>query len=182
MSTRLELYERIKRFRDAGFVYREIGDIMGLSRSYVAEIYVDPDGSGLKKRHQRQMMLDGGECDLCSKPTKGDPRTGRPTRCRSCIIAQGSANQIWTRERVIDAMQDYAKQYGTQPSARDWNPTQARNDYRDDLAERFYEDGCWPNVSTVQDLFGSWNSAIIEAGFTPLKAGHKHVDKVRRAA
>jgi hypothetical protein len=93
--------------------------------------------------------------------------------CGECAREVGT---VWTRERIIDAIQDYATEYGRPPSAREWNPQMAVATYRDDIAERFYEDGCWPSATTVQKVFGRWNAAIEAAGFTPLRPGAKYVD------
>ncbi len=84
--------------------------------------------------------------------------------------------RLWTHDTIIDAIRDYADQYGRPPGARDWNPSMARANYRDDIAERFYNDNCWPHTNTVQRIFGKWNTAIKAAGFTPVVAGHKYVD------
>lgn len=79
----------------------------------------------------------------------------------------------WTRERVIEAIQDYAHQYGRTPGAQDWNVAMARANGRPDLVERFYDDACWPHTATLLYVFGSFNAAIAAAGFEPRKPGKR---------
>jgi hypothetical protein len=104
-------------------------------------------------------------CRHCGKPLKHR----KHTLCLECI-------RIWTPDRILDAIRDYADRYGHPPAAQDWNPPLAITKYRDDIAERFHEDGCWPTATSVQYYFGSWNAAIHAAGFTPLAPGHKYSD------
>lgn len=67
-------------------------------------------------------------------------------------------------------MREWARLYGRQPSSRDWSPAQARRGGRPDVVAIF-EAGDWPHSSSVSHLFGSWNAAIVAAGFTPRRSG-----------
>jgi hypothetical protein len=82
--------------------------------------------------------------------------------------------KLWDRERVIDAIQEYARIYGHPPTAVCWNVGMAKAKGRVDLVERFYEDACWPHTNTVLTYFGSWVHAIAAAGFEPLLPGHHY--------
>lgn len=83
---------------------------------------------------------------------------------------------IWTKPRIIDAIKDYADQYGRPPGAADWNPAMARGIGHPEIADRFYADEIWPTTTPVVKQFGSWNKAIKAAGFTPLPVGRKRGD------
>ena len=79
----------------------------------------------------------------------------------------------WSRERCIEAAQEWHRRYGTPPGARHWNLSMARGNGRADLIERFRADGCWPHYSTITNLFGRWNSFVEAAGFQPLQQGQR---------
>lgn len=172
--TRSERVVEIRRLIAAGHTHAAVAEIMGLSRSTVRNYIYDP--SGLKNRTRKDSYRK--PCPDCGRLMDGSNGRGPNSskHCRSC--APNHHSRIWTREMIIDCIRDFADKYGKPPGARDWNPPDAISDYRDDIAERFHEDGCWPYVDTVQRLFGSWNAAIEAAGFKPLKPGHKYSDRL----
>lgn len=163
--TREQRIAQIIPMRRQGMKLREIAERLDLSVSYVGSIISDADGS---KSAQRRVGY-GGTCRVCGARTDGS--NGKAKAPTLCSRHAGEHRRVWTRERIIDCFRDYVDQYGQPPSARDWNPTMAKNDGRDDIAQRFYADGCWPNVSTVQEVFGSWSSGIRAAGFQSRKVG-----------
>jgi hypothetical protein len=170
MSSRAEKAKIAAQLRSHGLVLREIAEHLGISISYAQGLVADPDGTKERARRQRYRQ----PCPGCGRLMDGsNGRSRSPKHCHRCAP---KAATIWTRERIIDAIQDYAEQYGRPPSATEWSPHAAIRVYRDDIAERFYEDGCWPSTVIVQTRFGSWNAAIAAAGFSPLKTGHKHTD------
>lgn len=86
---------------------------------------------------------------------------------------------VWTREAIIEAIQDWAAKHdGQPPSATEWNPSDCR--YSAELSaaragawlERVadFEGGEYPWTGTVVKKFARWNDAIKEAGFTPRRA------------
>ena len=79
----------------------------------------------------------------------------------------------WTPERIVLAVQTYAQVYGEPPTADAWHPAHARKDGRPYLAQRFYDDGCWPAHKTVFRVMGSWNAALEAAGFEPNPIGRR---------
>lgn len=61
--------------------------------------------------------------------------------------------RLWTREKVIAAIQRFAAEHGRPPRAVDFKSS--------------------PSASTVQGLFGSWTAGLRAAGFEPLPAKRK---------
>lgn len=57
----------------------------------------------------------------------------------------------WTRERVIAAIQEWAREHGEPPRSLEWRRATP----------------AFPHDATVKRLFGSWNAAIAAAGFEP---------------
>lgn len=98
--------------------------------------------------------------------------------------ADGDIREPITQQDIVDAIRDWVMVYGAIPSARDWNPSQARSQGRDDIADRFYADNCWPWQYTVNRVFGTWSAAIRAAGYTPRRVGErgKAVPRIEAAA
>lgn len=85
----------------------------------------------------------------------------------------------WTRETVLDAARRWHAKNGEPPRSSDWDPTRMRM-----LADRLREKtrewelrastfniGDYPSRRTVNELFGSWNRMIEEAGYVPRAPG-----------
>lgn len=70
----------------------------------------------------------------------------------------------WTRERILQALEDWTEQHGEPPTVLDWSPTLARANGHPEQAERFERDGCWPLSQRVIEAFGSWNAALTGLG------------------
>lgn len=85
----------------------------------------------------------------------------------------GVAKGYWTRERIVEAVHEWATRFGEPPTANAWNPAA----YRFAKDERYaaYHSGTYPCLSTVRDRFGRWSDMLREAGFMP------HLPKGRRA-
>jgi hypothetical protein len=76
---------------------------------------------------------------------------------------------VWTREIILDRIREWNECYGEPPACPDWDPWKARHVLHDeDRALRFEAAGdYWPWFTKVVKVFGSWNAAIVEAGFRP---------------
>jgi len=61
---------------------------------------------------------------------------------------------LWSKDDIILAMWEWHEEHGRQPFWKDWVRADANH----------------PASFTVHTIFGSWNEAIIEAGFTPYEA------------
>lgn len=76
--------------------------------------------------------------------------------CRECA---GPHYRMWTREAILCAVQEWADAHGgVPPSANDWFRERARG-------------GPVPNISVVLRVLGTWNQAIIAAGYEPHAIG-----------
>ena len=98
-----------------------------------------------------------------------------PARAHSRGQMSGHAPIAWTRDAVILAIQQWARENHAPPAQADWNPYRARVHLRDEERARRFErgraEGAWPSFSTVVRLFGSWNAALRVAGFEPRAQG-----------
>lgn len=172
--TRAEKVHRARRFRDEGLLLREIGERMGVAVQTVHDWLNDPNGTKLRARKDSYR----GTCQYCGEPTMGgNGPTKAPRQCTACFHER---SRRWDAEIVLEAIRQFAARYGRPPVATDWNPAHARAVGRGEVADRFYEDGCWPLFTYVQFHFGSWNAGIEAAGFAPVRPGH-YRRSVRRA-
>jgi DNA-binding XRE family transcriptional regulator len=72
----------------------------------------------------------------------------------------------WTRERVIQAAQEWHERYGEAPAADDWRPWQARARNPDADVSRWSE-GDWPSYHSATRPFGGWFEMLAAAGLEP---------------
>lgn len=169
--TRAERAAQAAELRKTGMLQREIADVMGISRTYAAELLNDPDGAAGRARKDSYR----GTCLGCGARTDGsNGKNAAPTHCIACHWRLGlDQRKRWGRDEVIAAIQKWHDLYGATPSAMDWSPALARNSAATDLdrIEMRWARGDWPTLTSVRAYFGSWNNAIAAAGFTPRRAG-----------
>jgi hypothetical protein len=121
---------------------------LGISVSYAYDCYNDPDGI-IKKKLIEQYA---GICEICGAKTSGsNGKKLAPKRCKKHHT--GGPPKKWTNELIIEAIQEWHLEHGDIPGANDWAKTDR-------------PDWC-PATNTVYRNFGSWNNAIVAAGFTP---------------
>jgi hypothetical protein len=72
--------------------------------------------------------------------------------------------ESWDKPSIVSAIRSWAAKYGSPPSAKEWATTGIRK-------KRPGRKGPRPSKTTVQKHFGSWNAAIVAAGFPPLAPG-----------
>lgn len=83
----------------------------------------------------------------------------------------GERVKRWTREAIIEKIQEWAALYGEPPRAADWNPSSAKWSGAEWRVER-YQAGDWPSLNAAKAPFaGSFTAAIVAAGFEPTKPG-----------
>lgn len=173
MSRREELFPEIRRLReDEGRTWREIGERFGLSLKTVHDYYTHPSAESDHARREKYT----GTCTNCGARTNnGGCAGGPPALCARCNgVKMGRANKVWTRERIVAAIREWAEVHGEPPRSCDWNPTAARLLGRRVHPAYIDEPERWPHKLTVMKTFGQpggWARAIREAGFTQRKQG-----------
>lgn len=170
--SRQERHDQITRLRAQGLTHKQVAAEIGMTRGGVRNVLNDPDGSKQQARRARYQ----GTCEVCGQLTDGSSgRANAPKRCAAHIdydaIVAARGQKRWSRERIIEAAQEFDRRYGRPPASGDWEPAMARSRRRLDRVAAFYADGCWPHVHTVTLYFGGWNRMLEEAGL-PTRAWH----------
>jgi Homing endonuclease associated repeat len=147
-----------RRLRGEGWTAREIASFLGANESTVRNWYL------------------GGECPDCGTPVDRSSPDRDGHRCEACGHKK---SKVWTAEVIIDRIREWTDLHGQPPCVQDWNPWLITNDRRGEAFEDF-RGGNWPHVSTVQEIFSSWNAAVEAAGFTPREPGERGPDRVPR--
>ena len=88
------------------------------------------------------------------------------------------AGRRWTRDTIINAIQEWVALYGEPPRAADWNPSSAKWSGQIWRVERYRagrpDGSSWPALNAAKRPFGgSLNEAVRAAGFEPAKPGPK---------
>ena len=106
-----------------------------------------------RKRQYDLACVDcGGRVDGASRARA----EGSEPVCRVCAPAHYAT---WTRDAIVFAIEEWADENGgIPPSATDFRIALARG-------------AAVPNIKHVQWRFGSWNAAIVAAGFEPHAGG-----------
>lgn len=141
-------------------------DRLGVKSSAVYGFLNDPHGEKARARKGTYT------CPGCGREINADGGQVNPRLCRPCDTEKRNTE---AKQRVIDAIREWDRRYGSPPSAVDWNrgPSTIRRfspQRQREIAERMAE-GDWPATNSVQRLFGSWNAAIEAAGFQPIRIG-----------
>lgn len=100
----------------------------------------------------------------------------------SVQIAGGRRVTRWSRETIIEKIQEWVARHGEAPSSADWNPSLARWRAQEWRIER-YRDGAWPSTNAVKRHFGgSFDAAVRAAGLEPAKPGPRRAAGAARPA
>lgn len=179
-SRRLDLAAEARELREAGFLIQEVADMLGISRSYASSLLLDPDGS--KDRARKRSY--GGTCEECGARTDGaNGRARAPKRCAACAAVASHEARFWTRERIVEVFQEFARLFDRAPSVTDVRsfsntPTIARklSEARlvevDDVTIVLAAHGLYlPLPSVVAREWGTWTNALAAAGLTPSPSG-----------
>jgi hypothetical protein len=87
----------------------------------------------------------------------------------------------WTRELVLERVHNWHAKYSEPPRSSDWDPTRIkmlvekqREKTREwELRASTFNIGDYPSRRTVNELFGSWNAMILDAGLQPRAPGQR---------
>jgi hypothetical protein len=100
----------------------------------------------------------------------------------SANTAGGRRVTRWTRELIIDKIREWDARYGEPPCSADWNPSLARWRAQEWRAAR-YREGSWPSTNAAKRPFGgSFDAALIAAGFEPHRPGPRRAPGDARPA
>jgi hypothetical protein len=100
----------------------------------------------------------------------------------SAQIAGGRRVTRWSRETIIEKINEWVARHGEAPSSADWNPSLARWRAQEWRIER-YRDGEWPSTNAVKRHFGgSFDGAIRAAGLEPARPGPRRAAGSARPA
>jgi hypothetical protein len=131
---------------------------------------------GVPKQRLSEWLRTDNHCVDC-----GTLLLARSERCQPC---QAVENKLWTREAIILAIQEWAKEYGEPPAGPDWNAYDCRQVLGDEERALRHECGVsagrWPWMSVVVREFGTWNAGIRAAGFESREAGGVSANAYRR--
>jgi hypothetical protein len=162
---RAELAADVRRLREThGLRFDQIGERLGISRTYANALFLDPTGDTDRARKDAY----GGVCEDCGGPTSGSEGPSKVAQfCLHC--APNRQNRKWTRETVIAAIQHWAAEHGKPPRASDWNNARRNNgNYEYPPATSVYKS------DRSRAPFETWADAIEAAGFPrPLRGQHE---------
>lgn len=145
------LADQAARLHADGLNGLQIAAQLNISKSYACELLTDPTGDRSRERKERY----AGTCTECGAKTSYTVG-GYSELCLPCA---NDARLVWTTDAIICAIQEWADDHGgIPPTATQWRAPGARR-------------GVYPCLTRVQGRFGSWNAAIVAAGFEPHPAG-----------
>lgn len=185
--SRAELAEHALALREIGYLYREIADMLGISRSYAASLITDPTGVHEMERKKRY----GGVCVDCGAGTDGSKgRYKAPLRCSDCRCALQHEDRYWNRETVVSWFREFARLFGRGPAVVDvaqarsiqYGLSATRRAEAEETRATMGRLGLkWPHPAVVSRECGSWDEALRLAGLPPnATGGAAHRSRTRR--
>jgi len=138
-----------------GKAYKQIAEHFGIAVTTAHAWCDDPDGS--KKRDRIESYR--APCTYCGTPTNGSNGRRGEDEDAVCVDCAPDHYATWTREATISVIQEWAAEHGGVP------PTSM------DFTRAKVGGAHVPAVNSVIKRFGTWNKAIIAAGFEPHRTG-----------
>lgn len=163
--TRKERAEEVRRLH-SWLTRKEISARLGISLTYVSELLTDPDGEKAKARKERYRR----PCPRCGTLMCGsDGLHGKssPSLCHMCAREEAKKRRIWTREAIIEAIQEFAQEHGRPPLAMEWSSS------RDNRYPAYSSVYRHRGKKGMYQPFASWADAIEAAGFPRPRRGQK---------
>jgi len=139
--------------RAEGLTAREIAERLAVSPNYAHSLLSDPDGA--KDRARKDSYRK--PCPNCGRLMTGSNGNGpdAPSLCRECAKPE----RYWTRDRIIDAVQRFARIHGRPPVVDDWRHADPDNGYPAATATYGTDNPGRPAA------FACWADVIEAAGF-----------------
>lgn len=144
-----EMRERAIELKALGWGRHKIAHELGVSPTTVVR-WTDP----VYYERQRRASLERKLARKVPCPECGKLIWYTSTRCASCQGKLVRAQRYWTRERIIEAIQEWARVHGRRPVSGDWQ----RAGEGHPSASGIY--------GTRDPEFSSWSEALRAAGFT----------------
>ena len=145
-----ELKARARELRKQGVYLTVIAKDLGVPVSTVAR-WTNPELENHGRTYARKKRFSQGRrCPNCKRRM-----VNNATLCLHCWKQENLANRHWPRERVIEAIQQWAVTHGYAPTYAEWSKSGRNN----------------PALSSIlrgpNPVFSSWSEALREAGFKP---------------
>lgn len=145
-----ELKERAHALRAEGLLIHEIATEIGVPTPTVTRWVNLQFEQRQRVKARKRKFTKKRRCPTCRKMISNNAVV-----CRDCFNKQ---QKLWTREKVIEAIQKWALEKGAPPSYQEWSIPRGPG---------------YPSVWTVikgnSPAFPSWSAALLAAGFTPSK-------------
>lgn len=178
--TRAELARTVALMKQHGVSDAFIAGELGISRSYVNDLLLDPDGAkgrARKESYRRPCPGYGGPCGKLMTGCNGHGPDA-PTLCAECMARRNHEERRWTREACLEAGRLWLERAGEPPIAADFEPALARAEYGErgvkERRARLEELGgrdLYPSCVTIQNVFGKWSKFRELLGY-PTVAGN----------
>lgn len=91
----------------------------------------------------------------------------------------------WNRQMIIEALHKWEREYGRRPFLADFDTSQMQQHREPEYVERMRRqlaDGVYPRVPTIKARFGSWNKAVVAAGWEAMPRGSRTAYAIAEAA
>jgi hypothetical protein len=143
-----ELQEQARELRASGMLVKQIVDTLGVPQPTVVRWTNDKFADRERKKARTRKRSKRKKCVVCGKRV-----SNTASMCRPCYK---KTQRQWTRERLIEAFQNWALKHGHAPTLGEW------------VASGGDEH---PSVFSILDgptaPFRSWSELVLAAGFTP---------------
>lgn len=145
-----ELKKRAQELRKQGLLMREIAVDLGVPKPTIVR-WLNPELETRERKKARKRKFSASKkCSMCRSRRCADSST----LCRVCYRKRGQ--RVWTQERLIEAVKEWALEHGNPPSFSDWQ----RSGGDKHPAVRSITDGPHPPFKT-------WGALLEAAGFEP---------------
>jgi len=152
-----ELRQRAKELRKQGLLIRVIAVELGVPTPTVIR-WLNPKLEKRERQRAKRLKFSHGlRCPKCRRKMSDGA-----SLCIRCALEKQTAERYWNRDRIIEAIQQWALQHGHAPTYREW----VRSGKGHPAASTVIEG---PNPP-----FKKWSEAIIAAGFRPRERRSAH--------